>query len=162
MLLFGEHGTCATWSFSHFACRHCPLGTVIPTLLSLRTNLSTVKHMVKSASPLLIAVLDRLQTRSGPPFEADELGLLIASVILPQFHLRWCTDDDTREEATTLLRYEMTRLSTQKDGTTVKGSICRRISRWGFFTLSNCSSGKAIASTVNKNYTLQMKQSFDP
>ena len=110
----------------------------------------TVKDAVKSTSPLLISVLDRLQTRSGPPFEADEL--IIASVILPQFHLRWCTDDDTREEATTLLMYEMTRLSTQKDGTTVKGSICRRISKGSWIrVLHPCKLQFRKTFTVNKN-----------
>lgn len=55
--------------------RSCYLGTVTPTLVSLRTKLSLIKHDVKVVSSLLNAVLD------GPSFEAD--NLIIAAVTLP-------------------------------------------------------------------------------
>lgn len=66
-------------------------------LHSLNTKLSMV-----FVSSLLNAVLDGLYTWFGPSYEAGDL--IIAAVTLPQFCLRWCTDDGMREKAKTLLK----------------------------------------------------------
>lgn len=142
--------------------RNCFLGTIIPTLLALRTKLLMVKHEVKLVSPLLSAVLVGLETRFGPSFEADDL--IIATVTLPQFRLRWCTDDGMREKARNLLKYEMslTRSSVVKDVASAKSTSSEDFPDEGFFTFETGFSQQAsTAQSELELYLADERKSLD-
>lgn len=78
----------------------CFIGFLLPTLTSLKCKLSAVKHCVTLTLPLVDALLDGLATRFAGYSEREDL--IIASLTLPQFRLRWL-DDDRKGHARTLL-----------------------------------------------------------
>lgn len=87
------------------------IGFLLPTLISLRTKLLRITPTLKMAVPLVEAVLKGLNQR----FEGYDLqdDLIIASVTLPQFRLRWLDDDDKKSNARTIL-YEHLRAVQQQ------------------------------------------------
>jgi hypothetical protein len=89
--------------------RNCYLGILLPTLISLRSKLINLRNEVKYATPLANAVLDGIERRFASWF--DDEDLILAAVTLPQFRLRWCSDDESKEKAHQLLKREMNRVS---------------------------------------------------
>ena len=89
--------------------KNCCLGILLPTLISLRHTVIQVKDQVRYATPLAKAVMDGIEKRFGSWFNDDDL--ILATVTMPQFRLRWCTDDECKEKARTLLKREMNRIS---------------------------------------------------
>lgn len=85
--------------------KNCYLGILLPTLISLRNKVNQVKDQVRYATPLMKAVLDGIESRFGPWF--DDENLMLATVTLPQFRLRWCTNDECKERARNLLKRQM-------------------------------------------------------
>jgi len=84
----------------------CFIGYLLPTLVSLRTKLLAIKPTLKLAAPLLDAVLSGVSERfQGYDTRHD---LIIASVTLPQFRLRWLMMMRKKGQARTLL-YEQVR-----------------------------------------------------
>jgi len=84
----------------------CFIGYLLPTLVSLSTKLLAIKPTLKLAAPLLDAVLSGVSERFQGYDTRHEL--IIASVTLPQFRLRWLDDDEKKGQARTLL-YEQVR-----------------------------------------------------
>ena len=64
---------------------------ILPTLTSLKSKLSAVKRIVTLTASLVDALLDGLDTRFADYDESEDL--IIASVTVPQFRLRWLNDD---------------------------------------------------------------------
>jgi hypothetical protein len=89
--------------------RNCYLGILLPTLISLRSKLMNLRNELKYATPLANAVLDGIERRFASWF--DDEDLILAAVTLPQFRLRWCSDDESKEKARQLLKREMNRVS---------------------------------------------------
>lgn len=83
----------------------CFIGFLLPTLMSLRTKLLTVKPTLKLAAPLLTAVLSGLDKRFQGYDERHDL--IIASVTLPQFRMRWIDNNDRKKIARSLLYDEL-------------------------------------------------------
>jgi hypothetical protein len=90
----------------------CFIGYLLPTLTSLRTKLLGIKPTLKLAIPLVEAVLAGLNKR----FKDYDIrhNLILASVTLPQFRLRWLEDDDKKSQARNLL-YEQLRIVQQQE-----------------------------------------------
>ena len=76
------------------------IGYLLPTLVSLQNRLQAVKPGLKYAGPLADAVLAGISQRFLGYFERTDL--IVASVTLPQFKLRWL-DDAGKEHARSLL-----------------------------------------------------------
>jgi hypothetical protein len=89
--------------------RNCYLGILLPTLISLRSKLMNLRNELKYATPLANAVLDGIERRFASWF--DDEDLILAAVTLPQFRLRWCSDDESKEKTRQLLKREMNRVS---------------------------------------------------
>jgi hypothetical protein len=86
----------------------CFIGYLLPTLASLRTKLTGIKPTLKLTVPLINAVLSGLDARfQGYDIRHD---LIIASVTLPQFRMRWIEDNESKNQARTLL-YEQLQLN---------------------------------------------------
>ena len=64
-----------------------------------------MKEGIKLAVPLAAVVLHGFETRFGSCFDDSEL--IVAASTLPQFRLRWCCDDETKDEARALLKREL-------------------------------------------------------
>lgn len=84
------------------------IGYLLPTLVSLRKKLNALKPSLQHAGPLVDAILAGLADRFNGYSERTEL--IIASVTLPQFKLRWL-DDVGKENARSLLYSHVTSLS---------------------------------------------------
>ena len=87
--------------------KNCYVGFLLPTLISVRSKLQNVQGGVKFTVPLVRAVLRGIEKRFGHCFDDNEL--VLAACTLPQFRLRWCGDDETRERARGLLKRELSR-----------------------------------------------------
>jgi len=87
--------------------KNCYLGLLLPTLICLRIRVQNAKETANFAVPLANAnaVLNGFEVRFRGCFR-DEL--ILAAATLPQFRLRWCGDDQTKEMARNMLRHEMT------------------------------------------------------
>ena len=79
----------------------CYMGILLPTLVSLKTKLSTVRLTLKYCTPLADALLQGVDTR----FQGymDRQDLVLASLTMPQFRLRWLPDEAARQTAKLLL-----------------------------------------------------------
>lgn len=89
--------------------KNCYLGYLLPTIITLRNKLTAAKQNVKFVSPLVDAVQKGVSNRFGSCFDDDTL--ILAAVTLPQFKLRWCSDDEAKERARNLLKQVMNSLS---------------------------------------------------
>ena len=103
----------------------CYIGFLLPTLTSLGSKLRALKPSVKLAGPLIDAILAALRTRFAGYNERSEL--ILASITLPQFKLRWL-DDAKKTEARSLLYQYATRMQQQtvhvaQDSDTVSDSV---------------------------------------
>ena len=76
------------------------MGYLLPTLVSVQRKLNALKPSLQHAGPLLDAILAGLAERFNGYSERPEL--IIASVTLPNFKLRWL-DDIGKEHARSLL-----------------------------------------------------------
>jgi len=65
----------------------CYIGFLLPTLTFLECKLRALKPSVKLTGPLIDAILSALGTRFAA--YSDRSELIIATVTLPQFRLRW-------------------------------------------------------------------------
>jgi hypothetical protein len=85
---------------------------LLPTLTSLRTKLLAVTLTLKLATALANAVLAGLNSR----FEGYDTrnDLILATVTLPQFRLRWLEDDQRKARGRSLLHEELRLLQQQK------------------------------------------------
>lgn len=90
----------------------CFIGYLLPTLTSLRTKLLGIKPTLKLAIPLADAVLAGLNKRFQDYDTRHDL--ILASVTLPQFRMRWLEDDDKKSQARNLL-YEQLRVVQQQE-----------------------------------------------
>jgi hypothetical protein len=84
----------------------CYIGYLLPTLYSLRTKLLALMPTLTVAAPLAIAVLHGIDERFATYYSRSDL--IIASVTLPQFRLRWIEDDVKKGQARTML-YDLVR-----------------------------------------------------
>ena len=77
------------------------MGILLPTLVSLKTKLFTVRLTLKYCTPLADALLQGVDTR----FQGymDRQDLVLASLTMPQFRLRWLPDEAARQTAKLLL-----------------------------------------------------------
>ena len=73
------------------------MGILLPTLVSLKTKLFTVRLTLKYCTPLADALLQGVDTR----FQGymDRQDLVLASLTMPQFRLRWLPDEAARQTA---------------------------------------------------------------
>jgi len=92
----------------------CYIGFLLPTLISLECKLRALKPSVKLTGPLIDAILSALGTRFAG--YSDRSELIIASVTLPQFRLRWL--DDAKKAAARSLMYEYATAVQQQTATT--------------------------------------------
>ena len=98
--------------------RNMYIGYLLPTLVSLELKLKSLKPTLKHAGPLADAVLDGIAKRFTGYFDRSEL--IMASITLPQFKLRWL-DEGSKERGRSLL-YSYARamnqqqLSAKEDG----------------------------------------------
>jgi hypothetical protein len=76
------------------------IGYLLPTLVSLKFKLKSLKPTLTYAGPLADAVLAGIDKRFTGFF--DRSDLIMASITLPQFKLRWL-DDGGKEQARSLL-----------------------------------------------------------
>ncbi len=77
------------------------MGILLPTLASLKIELAAVKLSLKYCAPLTTALLQGVETR----FQGymDRQDLILASLTMPQFQLRWLPDEASRQTAELLL-----------------------------------------------------------
>jgi len=105
----------------------CYIGFLLLTLTSLECKLRALKPSVKLTVPLIDAILSDLDTRFAG--YSDRSELIIASVTLPQFRLRWL--DEAKKAAARSLMYEYATAVQQQTATTshdtdnVSGSASR-------------------------------------
>jgi len=92
----------------------CYIGFLLPTLTSLECKLRALKPTVKLTGPLIDAILSALDTRFAG--YSDRSELIIASVTLPQFKLRWV--DEAKKAAARSLMYEYATAVQQQTATT--------------------------------------------
>jgi hypothetical protein len=78
------------------------VGYLLPTLVSLEFKLKLLKPTLKYASPLADAVLAGIAKRFTASGFFDRSDLILASITLPQFKLRWL-DDSRKEQARSFL-----------------------------------------------------------
>ena len=76
---------------------------LLPTLVSVQRKLNALKPSLQHAGPLLDAILAGLAERFNGYSERPEL--IIASVTLPNFKLRWLDDIDIGKEHARSLLY---------------------------------------------------------
>ncbi|XP_030057344.1 zinc finger BED domain-containing protein 4 [Microcaecilia unicolor] len=95
--------------------KNCYIGFLLPTIVSLRYRLQSIRHDLKLANPLVDAVLKGIETRFASSFESEEL--ILAAVSLPQFRLRWCMEEHIKQKARNLLKNHMIQLSATQDET---------------------------------------------
>lgn len=81
----------------------CYIGFLLPTLASLEFKLSALKPSVKLTVPLIDAILEALKTRFAGYNERSEL--IIASMTLPQFKLRWLGEPKKADARSLLYQY---------------------------------------------------------
>jgi hypothetical protein len=77
------------------------IGYLLPTLASLRAQLTGIKPTLKLTVPLINVVLSGLDAR----FQGYDIrrNLIIARVTLPQFRMRWIEDNEMKNQARNLL-----------------------------------------------------------
>ena len=80
--------------------RNMYIGYLLPTLVSLELKLKSLKPTLKHAGPLADAVLDGIAKRFTGYFDRSEL--IMESITLPQFKLRW-VDEGSKERGRSLL-----------------------------------------------------------
>jgi hypothetical protein len=91
------------------------IGYLLPTLISLETKLKSLKPTLKYACPLADAILSGITKRfSGFFYRSD---LIMASIMLPQFKLRWL--DEAGKERTRSLLYSHVRALQQWEGSSI-------------------------------------------
>ena len=88
------------------------IGYLLSTLVSLQNQLRTLRPTQKCATPLVDAVLAGVDKRFSGYF--DTTDLIVASVTLPQFKLRWL-DDLGKERARSLLQSQVAALNDSKN-----------------------------------------------
>jgi len=105
----------------------CYIGFLLPTLTSLECKLRAPKPNVKLTGPLIDAILSALGTRFAG--YGDRSELIIASVTLPQFTLRWL--DDAKKAAVRSLMYEYATAVQQQTATTSQDTdnVCESASQ---------------------------------
>jgi hypothetical protein len=74
----------------------------LPTLVSQEFKLKLLKPTLKYAGPLADAVLAGIAKRFTASGFCDRSDLILASITLPKFKLRWL-DDSRKEQARSLL-----------------------------------------------------------
>lgn len=91
----------------------CYMGILLPTLVSLKTKLASVKLSLKYCAPLADALLQGVDTR----FQGymDRPDLMLASLTMPQFRLRWLPDEAARQTAKLLLCSDVAQLQSRSE-----------------------------------------------
>lgn len=111
----------------------CYMGILLPTLVSLKTKLATVKLTLKYCAPVADALLQGVDTR----FQGymDRQDLVLASLTMPQFRLRWLPDEAARQTAKLLLCSNVAQLQCRseqiiahRDTDTTRACCCRQCS----------------------------------
>ena len=126
----------------------CFIGYLLPTLTSLQTKLRQLKPQLKVAAPLVDAVLQGLAKR----FEgySDREELVLASITLPQFRLRWL-DESKKASARAALYQHCHSLSVKQQA--VAENPCEPQSQdddfFDFMQDSNTSSHDTVDSEVD-------------
>ena len=86
----------------------CFIGYLLPTLSTLEMKLRALRSNLKVAAPLVDAILTGLANRFAGYHERQDL--ILASITLPQFRLRWL--DDSKKASARCMLYEMSRALT--------------------------------------------------
>jgi hypothetical protein len=105
------------------------IGYLLPTLVLLEKKLKTLKPLLKYTGSLVHAVLAGIDKRFSVFF--DRTNLIIVSVTLPRFKLRWL-DDTSKERVRSLLN---SYASAQHDSSPDTGSDGMTVKKMSFSAL---------------------------
>ena len=81
------------------------IGILLPTIILLKQKLLDLQHNLRYAVPLVKALVAGMEKRFDHLMDRDDL--ILASVTMPRFKLRWIKEDTKREYAKSLLEKEM-------------------------------------------------------
>nr|XP_033803666.1 uncharacterized protein LOC117362041 isoform X2 [Geotrypetes seraphini] len=133
--------------------KNCYIGFLLPTIVSLKYRLQSIRHDLKLANPLADAILKGIETHFASSFESEEL--ILAAVSLPQFRLRWCMEEHIKEKARNLLKNHMMQLSaTQDEVEKTTKSVVVLDDQEDFFSFGSSDSG-------NDNYVGSVHQQLE-
>jgi len=77
------------------------MGILIPTIICLKKKLSEVRQSVKLVVPVVDALLKGIDSRFDNLLQREDL--ILASIVHPQFRLRWMDSEEKKLRGKTLL-----------------------------------------------------------
>lgn len=86
----------------------CFMGILIPTIICLKKKLSEVRQSVKLVVPLVDALLKGVEARFDNLLQREDL--ILASIVHPQFRLRWMQSEEQKLKGKALLLDAMQQL----------------------------------------------------
>lgn len=86
----------------------CFMGILLPTIICLKKKLSAIKQSAKHVVPLIDALLQGIDDRFAHLLKREDL--ILASIVHPQFRLRWMDSDEQKLKGKKILLDAMQKL----------------------------------------------------